>query len=249
MNEQVVEQHDEVVEEIEALETFSLSRGLVNYGLTALTFLVVGVVIGLLIGQNLAGSTEDLINEAVNAAVAQAREEFSQEVATQIGNIEISAAPSDGGNQQAQGLDTNQRYSVSIENQPSRGPEGAPIVIVEFSDYRCPFCGRFAQTTLPLIEEEYGDKVLFVYRDYPIIGGQSSYQAALAAECVNEQGLFWEYHDLLFANQQILGEPNALFDIAEQLDGLDMEAFQACFEEERYRDGILEDFNTGRELV
>ncbi|PJF37738.1 MAG: hypothetical protein CUN55_20555, partial [Phototrophicales bacterium] len=89
MNEQVVEQHDEVVEEIEALETFSLSRGLVNYGLTALTFLVVGVVIGLLIGQNLAGSTEDLINEAVNAAVAQAREEFSQEVATQIGNIEI----------------------------------------------------------------------------------------------------------------------------------------------------------------
>lgn len=91
--------------------------------------------------------------------------------------------------------------NVTADDDPAKGPEDASVLIVEFSDYQCPYCGRFARETLPSLLEEYGDQVRFVYRDFPILG-RASVGAALAAECADDQDQYWAYHDLLFENQE-----------------------------------------------
>src|SRR5690606_35254580 len=94
--------------------------------------------------------------------------------------------------------------NVSADDDPAIGPEDAPVVIVEFSDFRCPYCKRFRDETLPVLLEEYGDQIRVVYRDFPVVGGEV---AAIAAECANKQGEFWAYHDALFENFQAYNTP------------------------------------------
>jgi protein-disulfide isomerase len=130
------------------------------------------------------------------------------------------------------------RLEVSVDDDPSRGPEDAPITIVEFSDFACQFCQRFHQETFQDLLDAYPDKILFVYRDFPVVGG---FEAAQAAECADEQGLFWEYHDLLFSGARGLNR-SAYEQYAEELD-LDIEEFSACLDEERYASEVSEDAN------
>src|SRR5439155_24982139 len=85
------------------------------------------------------------------------------------------------------------RVQVSLDNDPSRGPEKAPITIVEFSDYQCPYCSRAEQTVQDVLKK-YGDKVRFVYRDYPLSLHQNAETAAIASECAHEQAKLWEMH-------------------------------------------------------
>lgn len=87
--------------------------------------------------------------------------------------------------------------------EPTKGDPDATITIIEFSDFECPFCARFYDETLPLIEERYVDtgKVKFVYKDYPLPMHPNAVSAHIAAECADEQGKFWEYHDMLFDRQ------------------------------------------------
>ncbi len=135
---------------------------------------------------------------------------------------------------------------VSVDDDPALGPEDAPIVIVEFSDFRCGFCGRFhAQTYGPLMEK-YEGLIRFVYRDFPVVGGE---RAALAAECVHDQGddLFWAYHDVLFANQQLLTSDEALVSLAADL-GVDTEAMATCLADDVHADEIQKDFVDGMTL-
>lgn len=90
---------------------------------------------------------------------------------------------------------------ITADDDPVLGSEDAPIVIIEFSDFQCPFCAKFHAETLPLIKENYIDtgKVKLVYRDFPIQNiHPNAMAAAVAAECADEQGMFWEYHDTLF---------------------------------------------------
>jgi protein-disulfide isomerase len=132
---------------------------------------------------------------------------------------------------------------ISVDDDPALGPEDAPITIVEFSDFRCGFCGRFhTQTFRPLLDQ-YEGQIRFVYRDFPVVGGEL---AALAAECVHEQGedVFWQYHELLFANQQTIGEASKLSELAGTLD-LDQEAFQVCVESGATEAEIQADFAEG----
>ncbi len=84
---------------------------------------------------------------------------------------------------------------------PSRGSVDAPVTLVEFSDFQCSYCRKFWRETLPRIEEKYirTGKVRFVYRHLALLG-PPSVQAAVAAECAHDQGMFWPYHDRLFAN-------------------------------------------------
>ena len=95
--------------------------------------------------------------------------------------------------------------SVSLDDDPVLGDPNAPITMIEFSDYQCPFCLKFYSTTLKQIEANYIEtgKVKFVYRDFPIPSlHANAIPAALASECANEQDVFWQYHDLLFNNQK-----------------------------------------------
>jgi protein-disulfide isomerase len=119
---------------------------------------------------------------------------------------------------------------LAIQGAPSKGSPNAPVTIVEFSDFQCPFCGRHFQQTFDPLEREYiaTGKVRYVFRHFPLerIHPQA-FKAAEAAECAGEQGKFWEMHDRLFANQQALLPDNLLMHA--QAVGLDSRRFAACF--------------------
>jgi len=125
---------------------------------------------------------------------------------------------------------------VSLDDDPVKGNADAPVTIIEFSDFQCPFCLRFFTQTLPLIEKNYIDsgKVKLVYRDLPLDSlHQNARGASIAAECADEQGKFWQYHDILFVKQtqwQGLASvdfDNTLKDYAGQL-GLQVSSFESC---------------------
>jgi protein-disulfide isomerase len=125
---------------------------------------------------------------------------------------------------------------------PAKGPENAPITIVEFSDFQCPFCSR-VNPTLAQVREKYGDKVRIVFRQYPLPFHQQAQKAAEASLCAHEQGKFWEMHDALFANQQALGV-DQLKTQATQL-GLNAEAFNTCLDSNKYADQVAKDLKEG----
>src|SRR3989338_4770313 len=111
------------------------------------------------------------------------------------------------------------------------GAENAPVVMVEYSDFQCPFCGKFYKETEPQIISEYVDtgKVKFVYKHLPLAQIHAySQKAAEASECAADQGKFWEYHDKLFANQNALF-PASLKKYASDA-GIDRAKFDACLD-------------------
>lgn len=137
------------------------------------------------------------------------------------------------------------------DHNPRLGDDSAPIKIVEFSDYQCPYCSRFHATTLQPLLDHYGDLVQFIYREYPIIGGQSSAEAGAAALCANEQGRYWEYVDFVWANQlsdnRVSINSELLTSFAEQAE-LDMDAYNTCLESEAGMNYVLLDYQAGIDL-
>lgn len=132
--------------------------------------------------------------------------------------------------------------NVSIDDDPMLGPEDAPVTIVEFSDFRCPYCKRWHDETMPEILETYGDQVRIIYRDFPVVGGEA---AAEASECADEQNAYWDYHYGLFKDPQAYTDVDAFVALAGDLN-LDTDAFRACLEENRYQDEITGDYNDAR---
>jgi protein-disulfide isomerase len=120
------------------------------------------------------------------------------------------------------------------------GYEDAPLTIVEYSDFQCPFCARAAGTTTPLIEEEYvaSGQVKFMHH-YMAFEGPASVLAAEAAECANDQGRFWEYRDTLFENQIVFSAED-LRGFAEGL-GLDMATFNQCLDSGEHEQLVTEE--------
>lgn len=121
------------------------------------------------------------------------------------------------------------KVEVSAENDAVKGEAGAPVLIVEFSDYQCPFCAR-VEPSLKQVEEKYikTGKVKIVYRDYPLGFHDKAQKAAEASECAHDQGKFWEYHDKLFANQNNL-DIFSLKQYAKDLE-LDTAKFDKCLD-------------------
>ncbi len=110
---------------------------------------------------------------------------------------------------------------------PAKGPERAPVTIVEFTDFQCPFCSR-AESTVSQVMVEYKDKVRVVFRDFPLPFHAQAQKASEAAHCASDQGKFWEMHGKLFANQSSLEVP-ALKGYAHDL-GLDQGKFDKCLD-------------------
>jgi len=139
-----------------------------------------------------------------------------------------------------------QIVTVSIDDDPVMGDRDAPVTIIEFSDYQCPFCGRFYRNTLPLIRDNYikAGKVKFVYRDFPLPFHSYAEIAAEAANCAGEQDKYWEMHDRLFENQRNLSREN-IKNLARSLT-LDMDAFNECFDNNKYSKEIKKDIIDGR---
>jgi protein-disulfide isomerase len=134
---------------------------------------------------------------------------------------------------------------VSTDNDPSRGPKDAPVVMIEFSDFNCPYCKKWHAEVYPQLMSTYKDKILFVYRDFPVTS-QESYIAAQAAECANDQGKFWEFHDALLSGGQPLGA-EAYTSYAEEL-GLDVKKLTECIDSEKYAQEVQADFQDAAQL-
>jgi protein-disulfide isomerase len=131
------------------------------------------------------------------------------------------------------------------KHDPAWGPEDATVVVQEFADFQCPYCGKFALETAPRLKEAYGDKIRFVFRDFPLSSIHSSAQkAAEAGQCAQDQGLFWEYHDLLFDNQDAIADSD-LRGYAEDV-GADMGKFNDCLDSGKNAREVLLDAQDGR---
>lgn len=129
----------------------------------------------------------------------------------------------------AAGTTGTQRVTVSTDGDPSIGPVDAPVTVVEFSDYQCPYCQAWYQQTFDQLMANYPDKIRFVYRDLPLPGHPESLPAAEAANCAGEQGAYWKFHNALFSGQYQLGRA-AYEQYAVDL-GLDTAAFTACLDD------------------
>jgi protein-disulfide isomerase len=148
----------------------------------------------------------------------------------------------------------SQPVKISLDDDPIRGDPNAPITIVEFSDFQCPFCARFHTQTLPSILKEYIDagKVNLVYRDFPLESiHPNALPAAVAAECANEQGKYWEYHDMLFETQNgwsRLSSEAVISTFSEYASeiGLEQEQFDSCLESGKYLEEVQKDLSDGR---
>jgi len=133
---------------------------------------------------------------------------------------------------------------VSVDDDPTWGPVDAPVTIVEFGDYQCPFCKRFYDETLPQIQATYEGRVRFVYRDFPLAAIHPRAQkAAEASECADDEGRFWEYHALLWANQQEL-DVASLKAYAAQV-GLDTATFDDCLDSGKNAQEVQKDYSDG----
>ena len=138
---------------------------------------------------------------------------------------------------------TEPRVEIATEGHPAKGPADAPVTIVEFSDFQCPFCKQVVPT-LDQITQKYGDRVRLVFRQFPLSSIHPFAQkAAEAALCANEQGKFWQMHDAMFGDQTKLEVP-ALKTTAAGL-GVDKAKFDECLDSGRFAAKVKEDERAG----
>ncbi len=135
------------------------------------------------------------------------------------------------------------RYDVNADGRPSLGPVSAPVLLVLFSDFQCPYCKGYSATIKEVLKE-YGDKVRLVFRQLPLTEiHPKALRAAEASLCAQAQGHFWEMHDLLFEDQANLKDED-LKSRAGKL-GLNVDAFSTCLDSARYGNQIREDLRAG----
>jgi len=158
---------------------------------------------------------------------------------TQIsGKLDSGAAARAAAPPARRGPDPNRVYTVNIEGAPYKGPKDAPVTIVTFSDFQCPFCSRVTPT-MAQIEKVYKDKVKVVWKNNPLEFHKDAPLAHLAAMAAFEQGKFWPYHDKLFGNQPKI-QREFLMQYAREL-GLDMKRFEASLNRASGQEKIKED--------
>ncbi|MCE9651902.1 MAG: DsbA family protein [Nitrosarchaeum sp.] len=223
-------------DEIKKSET---DKGKISMNKSAFNALMISVIAASLVAAFFAGSYVNLKSDQVtkselNSAIVKLESKISENQQPQQANVK----PTD----------------ISTDNDPIRGDQNAPITIVEFSDFQCPFCARFQTQTLPLILEQYVDtgKVKFVFRDFPIQNSHpNAMPAAVAAECANEQNKYWQFHDELFENQgvwnkmAITNATKVFKEFATKLD-LNQDQFNSCLDSGKYIGEINSDLNDGR---
>lgn len=221
-----------------------------------------GVSVEALLQAEVNSKTPPVSAEDVNAFIAQNRAQLPQgndadlrsKVTEYLNRLQLSQR------QEAYAATLRGRLPVQIHLTPpepqrmkvdpaigfARGPREAPVTIVEFSDFHCPFC-KTVVGTLKQITAQYGDRVRWVFRDFPIAALHPEAQLAHeAARCAGEQGKFWQYHDVLFDRSPV-SAPAALRDLA-LLSGVEAGRFNQCLSSNKYRAAVNADIETGVQL-
>lgn len=136
-----------------------------------------------------------------------------------------------------------------IQNgSPILGNISAPVTVIDFSDFQCSLCRRYVENTEPLINQTYvqDGKVALVFKHLPN-RGLDSVGAALAAQCTNDQGRFWQFHKLLYSNQMSIDSgwvnKENLKKFASQILGLDIKQFNSCFDSQKYKSFVQKDID------
>lgn len=142
-------------------------------------------------------------------------------------------------------LSAEMQAKIAAKDAPSFGPADATVTIVEFSDFQCPYC-TMAATAVNDIKKNYGDKVRFVFRQFPLSFHADAHLAHQASLAAHEQGKFWEYHDKLFANQKALKRED-LDKYAKEV-GLDMKKFKDALDTGKYKKTVDDDLALGQQV-
>ncbi len=191
------------------------------------------IVFALIIGGSIIYAAKKIIAPRLDAG-QQRQMQTSQPIAAQV-------AP-----------DPKGPTKVSIDNDPVMGNKDAPVTVIEFVDFECPFCKSSFKDVLPKLKAEYIDtgKVKFVYRDFPLDFHENAHIEAEAGECVRDQAGdpgFFKYHDQVFTKTTSDGTGLALTElpvIAKSL-GLNVNQFQQCLDSEKYKDEVDKDIADG----
>ncbi|MBU1446298.1 DsbA family protein [Patescibacteria group bacterium] len=152
----------------------------------------------------------------------------------------------ESGNAQTTQTEQENVLEISADDDDFLGSEDAPILIVEFSEYQCPFCAKMYKEIYPNLKKDFIDtgKVKYVYRDFPLTIHTNAINAAMAAECAGDQGKYFAMHDMLFENQTTWAKeenPKTNFDEYAKNIGLNAATFTECYESEKYTEEILKD--------
>ena len=223
-NEEITTEPVESISESNAENTITFKRSHLYAVLLPLAF-VTGLAFGFIFWGRSDGATE------AAPAVAQAPSESQGQ----------------GVPQGAEPTPELRRYDVPEDDDPVLGPDTAPITIIEFSDYECPYCRKWHEEVLPSLQAEYGDQIRLVYRDFPLTSIHSNATpAAAAANCAQEQDMYWEYNELLFSMKYNLSD-NSYRTYADEL-GLDMNDFIECLESGRYVAEVEADYEFAANL-
>lgn len=173
------------------------------------------------------------------------------EKTTTVAAVNAGAQPSQApqGNQQPQ--PTLGKQNVDNGHFPVKGQESAKVTVIEFADFRCPFCEKVFTDVEPQLQKDYIDtgKVKFYFRQYAFLGPASTV-AANAAECANEQNKFWDMHDYLYKNQPSESDTSMyttdnLTQIAGTL-GMNTDQFRTCLDSKKYDKNVTDDFTAGQ---
>lgn len=204
-----------------------ISRNAYHIIVSSIVFFIVGIVVGVVSYSKYIATNEELIQRAVNVAMLDQEEKFTELLEN------IPSQP------------TQPTAKQFVDDDPFIGNEEASVVIVEFSDFNCQYCKLFHDETLQQLLEAYEGNIQFVYRDFAILG-PSSIDAAVAAECANEQSSFWEYHDILFENQGAFSNDD-LIGYAKQLE-LDIDTFSVCLEDPEFINEVRRDSAAAQQI-
>jgi protein-disulfide isomerase len=173
------------------------------------------------------GRTRSIVELVTNVAIAGAAIALVWRLV--LAPAPAPAAAAAGGNRPPAIEDiAGQKLSVDLPAVSRKGAKTAPVVLLEFSDYECPFCGRYATSTYAEVDKAFvaTNRIQYAFKNLPLPMHAQAKPAAAAAECAGAQGKYWEMHDRLFANQD--GFKDAVWNQAAGALGLDMAAFEAC---------------------
>lgn len=152
----------------------------------------------------------------------------------------------------APGKGLTDRVNVSVDDDPFLGSKDAPVTVIEFSDFQCPFCRKFWKDTLSQLKKDYINtgKARFVYRDFPLDFHPGSKVAAEGSECANEQGKYWPMHDRIFEEQGKQGEGTVQFSAVEIKKwagavGVNQDQFNKCLDSHKYKAEVEKDLGDG----
>jgi protein-disulfide isomerase len=232
------------LDEIEDSEKIAINK-------SSFTKIIVGIMIAISAATFFAGFVLGSSSDTVNSDY-MTKSDMESLVATLEKKIDNMPAPTQA--QERVSPSAPSVIQVSLDDDPFKGDPNAPITIVEFSDFQCPFCSRFVDQTLSSLVETYIDtgKVKFVYRDLPLESIHPNAKPThIAAECADEQGKFWDYHDILFENQaewsrlspdDLLSKLN---DYATKLE-LNTVMFESCLSSQKIADEVDADIFDAR---